>query len=588
MRIRLFSLITLGGLTMTSLSAQVLFSEDFDGIGGPTAGGAGTYVFPSGWLLRNVDNGTPDAQVAYVNEAWERREDFRFNVGDSAAFSTSWIGPAGTVDDWMWTPPVTLTDNAVLRWRAVAYDPDFSDGYEVRLMAAPDVPTGGTGVLGNQVDASLLLTTITAENSTWTDRSVDLADHAGQTVRIGFRNHSNDKFLLLIDDVVIERLLEVDAQMLAVDLPSRYTSTPLSQAAPITLQGSMRNNGTTALSDAAAQVDVLRDGTTVFSQSSTPQASLAPGASMDWAVPGYVPDAAGEYTVRYIARQASGTDQAPLNDTLYTAFTVSDSVYARDTGVLSGSLGIGAGNGGYLGQSFELVAADTLTSVLVAYSRGYVGRQAAVVIWDMAGGSPNAIVAGTDTVLYPSDEAFVAQLPIPDGGVLLPAGMYAVTAVEFDSTLALGLTTDIFTTGTTWVDWPSSPLPGWGHNEDFGAAFAKSYVLRPIFGHVCAGYMLQASSTPATCATCTDGSVTATVSGDHGEVTYAWDPAIGEGPSITDLAHGIYTVTATDALGCAASAQVAVAFDTCGVFTADLFTSAASCGTCPTARRGWW
>src|SRR5688572_18823111 len=97
--------------------SQILFQEDFDGIPGPTAGGAGTYVFPGGWFLRNVDNRTPDAQVAYVNEAWERREDFGLNVTDSCAFSTSYYSPVGPADDWMWTPligPVTAT--TVLRW----------------------------------------------------------------------------------------------------------------------------------------------------------------------------------------------------------------------------------------------------------------------------------------------------------------------------------------------------------------------------------------------------------------------------------------------------------------------------------------
>ena len=39
-------------------------------------GGPGTYPFPDGWLLRNVDARTPNAAVAWVNDAWEVREDF--------------------------------------------------------------------------------------------------------------------------------------------------------------------------------------------------------------------------------------------------------------------------------------------------------------------------------------------------------------------------------------------------------------------------------------------------------------------------------------------------------------------------------
>src|SRR5687768_2429604 len=97
-------LVLLACASFLGAQSQVLFYEDFDGIPGPTAGGAGTYTFPPGFLIRNVDNGTPDAQVSYVNDGWERREDFNFNVADSAAFSTSYYSPVGTANDWMWTP----------------------------------------------------------------------------------------------------------------------------------------------------------------------------------------------------------------------------------------------------------------------------------------------------------------------------------------------------------------------------------------------------------------------------------------------------------------------------------------------------
>jgi hypothetical protein len=132
--------------------AATLFSEDFqtriDAVSGQPVlrcsgdGGAGTYPMPAGWLLRNVDNRTPEAAVAYVNEAWEVREDFKFDVSDCAAFSTSWYAPVGPADDWMWTPLIgPLPAVTFLNWNAVAYDPSFPDGYEVRVMVAPNAPT---------------------------------------------------------------------------------------------------------------------------------------------------------------------------------------------------------------------------------------------------------------------------------------------------------------------------------------------------------------------------------------------------------------------------------------------------------------
>ena len=177
--------------------SQVFFKETFDGISGSTTGGAGTYKFPPGWLLRNVDNKTPAGTVSYVNEAWERREDFSGNVQDSVAFSNSYYSPTGQADDWMWTPKITVPatgNDVILKWNAKAYDPAYQDGYEVRIMVDPTEPTGGPGVMGNQVTSSVQLFNIPAENTTWTARTLSLNDYKNKTFRIAFRNNSLDKF----------------------------------------------------------------------------------------------------------------------------------------------------------------------------------------------------------------------------------------------------------------------------------------------------------------------------------------------------------------------------------------------------------
>ncbi len=177
------------------LSGNILFSEDFDNVQGSTAGGSGTYVFPSGWSLFNVDGKIPDFGVSFVNDAWERREDFAYNSTDSCAFSTSWYNPFGQADDWMVTPAINIGVNSYLKWNAVTYDPSYPDGYEVRLFTSP--PSSG-----NLLSSTVLLT-IGAENTSWTSRSISLSSYANQTVYIAYRNNSNDKFLLLIDDIIV-------------------------------------------------------------------------------------------------------------------------------------------------------------------------------------------------------------------------------------------------------------------------------------------------------------------------------------------------------------------------------------------------
>jgi hypothetical protein len=566
------------------MNAQIVFQEDFDGVAGPTAGGPGTYSFPSGWLLRNVDNRTPDANVAYVNEAWERREDFSFNVADSCAFSTSWYSPVGAADDWMWTPLIgPVPANAVLNWNAVTYDASFRDGYEVRIMtAAQGPPTGGTGVMGNQVTNSTVLFSTTAENASWTSRSVSLSAYAGQSVYIAFRNNSTDKFLLLIDDVTVQVQVNLDAELLFADTATEYTLIPQTQTGALNFNGTIRNNGLNALSNVSARVNVYEGVTNVYTTNSAAVASLASGATTTWTATAYTPTTPGIYTVEFIAMQTSGTDQVPTNDTMWQQFIVTDSTYARDDGSVTGSLGIGAGNGGYLGQSYQITNSDLLTSIGMYVTAGYTGRRMALVGWNTNGvGVPTTIAFATDTMLYPDDSARYYQFTLANGPVLLNPGTYVITAIEFDSTLALGTTNSVHTNNRTWINWPTSPFGTWANNEDFAPQFAKPFVIRPNFGDVCLNNTATATSTQASCLTCADGTAMVTTSGTDGSLTYAWAPAGGNAPSATGLLTGSYTVTVTDGFGCVTMDTVFVNYDVCGLLSGTASSTDASCAVCP-------
>lgn len=580
--LRFFAVAALA-FTGSALDAQVLFYEDFDGIPGPTAGGAGTYAFPAGWYLRNVDNGTPAASVSYVNEAWERREDFSFSVVDSAAFSTSWYNPVGLANDFMWTPLIgPIPANTVLTWNAVTYDASYPDGYEVRIMtSASGPPTGGTGVIGNQITNSTSVFSIAAENTTWTARSLSLSAYAGQSIYIGYRNNSNNQFLLLIDDIKVEVQAPNEARMLYLDTISQYTQMPVTQTTPLTFNGIINNFGINNLSNVYAEVNTYNGASLVNTINSGTTATLTPAANASWSATGYTPNAVGTHTVKAVAKH-SVTDINPLNDTLSSSIEVTDSVYARDNSTVTGSIGIGAGVVGYVGQSFTVPNPNPLTSVSFYVTRGYTGRRAAAVLWNTLGnGTPNTIIASTDTMLYPDDSARFYTLPLSGGPLSLASGSYVITMVEFDSTLALGQTMDIFTPNTTWVNWPGSPFGTWANMEDFGSAFARASVLRLNFGDVCANNTATATSTDATCATCPDGTASVTTSGTDGNVTYAWSPSGGNAATATGLLPGTYIVTTTDVFGCSTSDTVTVGFDPCTTFSGSMTSMMASCATCP-------
>ncbi|HMT00399.1 MAG TPA: choice-of-anchor J domain-containing protein, partial [Saprospiraceae bacterium] len=497
-------------ISPNQLRSQILFSEDFDNVPGPTAGGPGTYVFPSGWTLVNVDNKIPDPGVVYVNDAWERREDFSFNVVDSAAFSTSWYAPQGAADDWMWTPVIgPLTPNSLLSWNAVAYDPAFRDGYEVRIMVAPNVPTGSAGNLGNMVTNSTVLFSTSAENSTWTTRSVSLAAFAGQNVYIGFRNNSNDKFLLLIDDVVVENINNIDISQFSFKPSSEFSTIPGFMNYPLVVEGTLKNIGFSSVSNPQMQARITDGGSmVVFNNTSTGgAASLAPNATVVKTLTNYSTTTPGIYNIEYIAK-ITEADEDTSNDTLSDAFEIVDSTFARDISPITGALGIGAGNGGYLGSEYYITADARMTSVGIYLNDLKAPGQYGLAVFKIQNGVPT-------TQLYASpaytsggilDSFFI--IPVDPPLSVSTNDSVVVCAVEIDSTLSVGTTQDIFTPGANWVNWPTSPFGGWANVEQFGVSFQRAFVIRPNFADplatvvvspenqtVCSGDLITISTT---------------------------------------------------------------------------------------------
>ena len=166
-----------------------IFQEDFDG-NGPGI---------SAWTVIDADGLTPNPNVAFITSGWNSIDklgddgNFGGPAGDFAAMSTSWYNPAGTSNDWLITPEITIPEgNSTFKWQAIAQDPDFPDGYKVML-----APNGGNTI----ADFTVELYSTTGENPNWTTRSVDTTPYAGTNVRIAFVNNSTDMFMLLIDNI---------------------------------------------------------------------------------------------------------------------------------------------------------------------------------------------------------------------------------------------------------------------------------------------------------------------------------------------------------------------------------------------------
>lgn len=466
-------------------TSAIVFYEDFDEIPGPTAGGAGTYAFPTGWFLRNVDNRTPDAQVAYVNEAWERREDFANNTADSVAFSTSYYSPFGQADDWMWTPQIAIPSNSNLKWNALAYDAAYPDGYEIRIMTT--APTGGNGDIGNQVSASTQVFSIPAENTVWTARTVSLTAYEGQNVYIGFRNNSNDQFVLVIDDILVESDSPIDAELVSITPPSPYTIIPLSQVSAFSFGGTIRNNSPTSINNVGLNVDIKvgQDNAGTFS-SPTLISSIA--ASQEAPIPSFTPftpKSRGNYELKYYPTLTE-TDATSDNDTIFSTVSIDSEILARDNGSVTGFLGIGAGVEGVLGTVFTINNTATLKHIEVFFNAGSEEFPTYNTKVRIYGTTPQGIpdnnppIWESDPILFNETEAALKIFDNPD--IVLTPGSYFFSCVEMDNTIQVGQANDIFTANTNFARWATSPFGDvWSPVETFGVEFAKTFVIRPIF-----------------------------------------------------------------------------------------------------------
>lgn len=177
---------------------------------------AGTPIFEEnfesgliGWTVIDGDGRTPNAQMQ-LTAGWQPRQDYR-DTSNHVAVSPSWYSPIGNSNDWLISPPITVGSNSCLSWVAYSQDGSYLEAYEIRLAATPDT----SAML---VDSALV--TVASAPAAKTLRSVSLADYAGQTVHIAFRQTSQNKFVLALDDIKVSNVNTIDIGVYAVTVPS--------------------------------------------------------------------------------------------------------------------------------------------------------------------------------------------------------------------------------------------------------------------------------------------------------------------------------------------------------------------------------
>ncbi len=272
----------------SGLNGQTIFYEDFQ---------AG---MPSNFILINNDGHTPASQVSWVNQAWVTHADFN-NTADTCAVSTSWYSPAAASDDWMIIPKQSISAGDFLIWRGWAPDQSYADGYEVKISTTDSAMSSFTSNLA----------VISAEGDPWVWHAVDLSSYSGQNVWIAFRNNSNDKFLLFIDDITIKHLDSFDI----AGLENTMTTPNGLNNAPFSITGVIQNNGSQAIT--SFDLNYTVNGGSVVTSNITGVNIPVIGKYSFTHPTQWTPTAAGTYTIKIWASNINGhADQNAANDTI--------------------------------------------------------------------------------------------------------------------------------------------------------------------------------------------------------------------------------------------------------------------------------
>ena len=288
-------------LLVAAMTNAQPFTENFSS--------ATTPGLPTGWLQNNVDGKTPSSQVSaysFGTNAWVTR-DMTSTQGAAygkLAASTSYYSPAGASNDWLISPTFSVPANGVLEWEAMASDGNYPDGYRVLLS-----PTAGTLT----TDFTATLTTVSAENDTWTVRGANLNAYAGQTVRIAFQNNSNDMFLLFVDNIKMFVPSATDGNVVNITGITRYKAGAGTQA----IAGTFRSKGYAAVNDAVLNYAV--NGGAVVTQTVTFSTALNYGGTANYSFTTPANLALGTNNIKVWVSHVNGTPETVLtNDTAKT------------------------------------------------------------------------------------------------------------------------------------------------------------------------------------------------------------------------------------------------------------------------------
>lgn len=201
----------IGTYVREETSERVMFADDFNDYTASLRA----------WLLYDGDHRTPTNNM----QAWSfnaQSTPWIFSARDDEAStdafaaSHSQYSPAGTSDDWMITPQLSIPydGKAVLEFDAQSYDPNRHDALTLRIYEDRKVLSYLNDDLMQTIRSrsvlldSIMLTAGAEKELTageWTHYSYDLSPWAGKDIYVAFVNQNTSQSAVFVDNVIVQR-----------------------------------------------------------------------------------------------------------------------------------------------------------------------------------------------------------------------------------------------------------------------------------------------------------------------------------------------------------------------------------------------
>ncbi|MBW8050724.1 MAG: T9SS type A sorting domain-containing protein [Cytophagales bacterium] len=380
--------------------------------------------------------------------------------------------------------------------------------------------------------------------------SIDISSIAAgnDSIVIKFNFTGDYSWYWLIDDIVVDINLNNELVLNSI-FSTSYSLIPLTQAFPITFEGRVDNTGVNSQPNVTLNATVTGAGT--FSGNSAPL-TLLPGVdSLLTVTTTYTPSTIGSYAVNFTVSSDS-VDENPANDTLSSAFGVSDTVFARDNGNYTGNgVWFGPGSAFAFAIAFEIVDTQEVRSISVFLQGSTVaGGTLKAKLYDV---SLTTVIDSSVVFTIQAGDIATGFIPLSllNKPILTP-GIYYASVASLN-----GASDVIFATGTDYNQPTGSVMalppggPPWGTSSF--TPFIRLNFAPPLSAAI-------TDSADATCnnanGPCDGWAVVAAMDGTP-TYTYLWsdgqttDSAVG-------LCAGAHTVWVWDAAGDSALATVTI------------------------------